>query len=141
MYEASHYQNCTVTFTRKYQPIDAIRNMPFSLGCAFKYLCRAGYKGDIGEDYQKAMDYLIDFRDNLGKKCYRNLHLNRDAKQALLAFIRNTSYLRALFGSWYEAYLEDHSTKVYVGYQDISDALDLLNKFFENKDPNKGIRI
>ena len=45
---------------RKYEPKDVIRDwgLNFNLGCAVKYLARAGRKGDPIEDLYKAMEYI-----------------------------------------------------------------------------------
>src|SRR5574343_38437 len=36
------------------------RHLPFNIGCAFKYLFRAGLKGDAITDYRKALNYIKD---------------------------------------------------------------------------------
>ena len=36
------------------------RYLPYNLGCAFKYLFRAGLKGDAITDYRKALNYIED---------------------------------------------------------------------------------
>jgi len=46
----------------KLECIDITRWMPFTLGNAFKYVWRAGKKGDAKEDFQKAKFYLDDWR-------------------------------------------------------------------------------
>jgi hypothetical protein len=42
------------------EPIDIIEawNMDFHLGCALKYICRAGYKDDAIQDLKKAVWYI-----------------------------------------------------------------------------------
>ena len=54
---------------RKYEPKDVIRDwaLNFNLGCAVKYLSRAGRKGDAIEDLKKAKQY-IDFEIDALKK-------------------------------------------------------------------------
>lgn len=48
------------TAGRKYEPKDVIRDwrLNFNLGSALKYIARAGRKGDIVEDLEKAREYL-----------------------------------------------------------------------------------
>ena len=45
---------------RKYEPKDVIRDwgLNFNLGCAVKYISRAGRKGNVIEDLEKAREYL-----------------------------------------------------------------------------------
>lgn len=45
---------------RKYEPKDVIRDwrLNFNLGCAVKYISRAGRKENIIEDLEKAREYL-----------------------------------------------------------------------------------
>ena len=45
---------------RRYEPKDVIRDwdLNFNLGSAVKYISRAGRKGDIVEDLQKAMQFI-----------------------------------------------------------------------------------
>ena len=45
---------------RKYEPKDVIRDwgLNFNLGCAVKYISRAGRKGSTIEDLEKAREYL-----------------------------------------------------------------------------------
>ena len=45
---------------RKYEPKDVIRDweMNFNIGSAVKYLSRAGRKGDIIEDLEKAKQFI-----------------------------------------------------------------------------------
>lgn len=45
---------------RKYEPKDVIRDwgLNYNLGCAVKYISRAGRKGDALEDLRKARQYL-----------------------------------------------------------------------------------
>ena len=51
-YEAYNWNIRTINFTRK---------MDFSRGNAFKYVYRAGFKGDAIEDLKKSLWYLNDF--------------------------------------------------------------------------------
>lgn len=41
---------------------DFIRDqgLPYHLGCAIKYICRAGYKDNYAEDLEKAIHYLTN---------------------------------------------------------------------------------
>jgi hypothetical protein len=50
--------------------IEIVRHMPHSLGCAIKYLYRAGHKGSAAEDYRKAAWYLRDYADHCHVKDY-----------------------------------------------------------------------
>lgn len=50
----SHYVQAAVII----EPIDVIRHAPFDLGCAVKYICRAGHKGAELFDWKKAERYL-----------------------------------------------------------------------------------
>lgn len=45
---------------RRFEPKDVIRDwmLNFNLGSALKYIARAGRKGDIVEDLEKAREYL-----------------------------------------------------------------------------------
>ena len=45
---------------RKYEPKDVIRDweLNFNLGCAVKYISRAGRKENVIEDLEKAREYL-----------------------------------------------------------------------------------
>lgn len=36
------------------------RHLPYNIGCALKYLFRAGLKGDAITDYRKALNYIKD---------------------------------------------------------------------------------
>lgn len=45
--------------------IDLVRTLPFGLGCAVKYLWRAGLKGSTQEDLKKARWYIEDTLNNL----------------------------------------------------------------------------
>ena len=55
-----------------YQPVSGIkgeaieytRQMPYSIGCAFKYVWRAGQKNDASEDLRKALWYIYDASEN-----------------------------------------------------------------------------
>lgn len=49
-----HYTQCGATL----EPIDVIRDCPFDLGNAIKYVCRAGHKNDELEDLLKAKRYI-----------------------------------------------------------------------------------
>lgn len=54
---------------RKYEPKDVIRDweLNFNLGSALKYLSRAGRKGDIVEDLEKAKQFIqfeIEYLEN-----------------------------------------------------------------------------
>lgn len=128
MYETAHYKDCTATFTKVYQPIDAIRNMPFSLGCAIKYLCRAGHKDDISLDYQKAYDYLCDVRDHMKGTLYR-CRLNREGKQALIAFAENNKYIQRLFDMWISDHDQEPHEDVYITYNSLEFVIGSLNAF------------
>ena len=59
---------------RKYEPKDVIRNwdLNFNLGCAVKYLSRAGRKGDKIEDLEKAKQYIQFEIDYLRKELNKN---------------------------------------------------------------------
>jgi hypothetical protein len=55
------------------EPIDIIEawDMDFHLGCALKYICRAGYKDDAIQDLKKAIWYInrkIKRLENNGEK-------------------------------------------------------------------------
>lgn len=129
MYETQHYKDCTVRFTKTYQPIDAIRNMPFSLGCAVKYLCRAGHKGDILEDYKKACDYLCDVRDHLKGNYYCCRHIKREDKQALIALAGANDNIHKLFETWLENYEQDPTEDIYVTYNSLEFVIGALNEY------------
>jgi len=49
---------------------DFIRDqgLNYHLGCAIKYICRAGYKDDPIKDLDKAIHYLTNERDELRKQ-------------------------------------------------------------------------
>ena len=49
---------------------DFIRDqgLNYHLGCAVKYICRAGYKDDSIKDLDKAIHYLTNERDELRKQ-------------------------------------------------------------------------
>ena len=49
-----HYTQCGATL----EPIDVIRDCPFDLGNAIKYICRAGHKDDELQDLLKAKRYI-----------------------------------------------------------------------------------
>jgi hypothetical protein len=53
-----HYTKACVTL----EPIDVCRELSFDYGNAFKYICRAPYKGKMKEDLEKALWYLNDAR-------------------------------------------------------------------------------
>ena len=46
---------------------DFIRDqgLPYHLGCAIKYICRAGYKDNYVEDLEKAIHYLTNELHNV----------------------------------------------------------------------------
>ena len=50
----SHYTQAGVML----EPIDVIRDCPFDLGNAIKYVCRAGHKDDELQDLLKAKRYI-----------------------------------------------------------------------------------
>jgi hypothetical protein len=52
--EPPHYKNSAV----KIEPIEVLKYMDFCLGNAFKYVIRAGKKGDFLEDLKKAQWYF-----------------------------------------------------------------------------------
>lgn len=47
---------------RRYEPLDVIKDwhLDYHLGCALKYISRAGRKGDFNQDVEKAIFYLQD---------------------------------------------------------------------------------
>lgn len=55
IHKPSHYCD-----GRKYEPKDVIRdwNLNFNLGCACKYIARAGRKDDVIQDLEKAKQYI-----------------------------------------------------------------------------------
>ena len=54
-----HYERHSVTIRGiTYQPIDLLAGLPFSLGCACKYLIRYQDKGCPADDLRKAIWYL-----------------------------------------------------------------------------------
>lgn len=55
----SHYRNAEGK-----QIIDVLRNLPFSIGNALKYVYRNSKKGHAVQDLQKALWYLDDFYHN-----------------------------------------------------------------------------
>ncbi len=102
MYNSDCYKKSGAKFCLDVQPIDAIRLMPFDLGCAIKYLCRAGNKGGEPEakDLRKALDYLNDYLDNV-VDCYYGddfLKLDTRAFLALNAYAHANHYIALLFG-------------------------------------------
>lgn len=50
-----HYTQASVSL----EPIDVIRDCPFDLGNAIKYVCRAGHKDDELQDLLKAKRYIV----------------------------------------------------------------------------------
>ena len=55
--------------------IDIARHLPYNLGCAFKYVWRAGEK-DItatNEDLDKAVWYINDYMEHFGKVPYKSV--------------------------------------------------------------------
>ena len=52
--EPPHYKNSSVVI----EPIEVLKYMDFCLGNAFKYVIRAGKKGDYLEDLKKAQWYF-----------------------------------------------------------------------------------
>lgn len=52
------------SFGIKGEAIDYARQMGFSLGSAWKYVFRAGLKGDAAEDLKKALWYVLDAAEN-----------------------------------------------------------------------------
>lgn len=50
-----HYTQASVSL----EPIDVIRDCPFDLGNAIKYICRAGHKDDELQDLLKAKRYIV----------------------------------------------------------------------------------
>lgn len=58
-------------FSNEAEPIDIAENLTYNMGCALKYIARAGrldgnVKGDVLGDIDKAIDYLIRERTRLG---------------------------------------------------------------------------
>lgn len=123
MYSQKHYEKSAVTFTRSYQPIDAIREMPFSLGCAFKYLARAGFKGDKVEDLEKAHDYLDDvLKFNVSKNDdgLMEFEITVEAMQAVYAFAKNNHYIHTLFNTFIEKHEKVYKTESFLNEVNIT---------------------
>lgn len=132
MYAPEHYQSCTVEYKLELQPIDAIRFLPFSLGCAIKYLCRAGHKGAKADDLRKALDYLEDFR----KTAYRDLaavsyDLDTRSMLAFASFASANKYIALLVGD-YTTLDELNNTRITIHEDDIDNVIEKLCKDLED---------
>ena len=72
------------TTKRNYRSLGLIRDqgLPYHLGCAIKYICRAGYKDNYAEDLEKAIHYLTnEFKMSLlaiGYRIHRAYNLPND---------------------------------------------------------------
>lgn len=99
MYDVDHYKETELTITL--QPIDICRELPFSLGCAVKYILRAGHKTDKRDtDLLKAIDYLKDFKRSIASKgyCYlSDLGNSSRAKLAVEEYCKRQRYISMLF--------------------------------------------
>lgn len=82
--EPPHYKDSAV----KIEPIEVLKYMDFCLGNAFKYVIRAGKKGDFLEDLKKAQWYF-----NMASSTSR-LSLNKEDENTfnvlMTFFMRNT---------------------------------------------------
>ncbi len=132
MYSQEHYEKSAATFSRSYQPIDAIRGMPFSVGCAFKYLARAGFKGDKLEDLKKAHDYLNDvlqfnvFENDNGDRL-TEFAVTVEAMQAVYAFAKQNRHIHTLFNTFIEKHEKVYETESFLNEVNIYiRAVDLL---------------
>lgn len=106
MYEVDYYQDTEVAV--KFQPIDLCRELPFSLGCAVKYILRAGHKtDDVKSDLVKAVDYLNnylttamlppDLDTSEGGLFEFRLKLSPRATVALNEYCKRNPFLKTLF--------------------------------------------
>lgn len=70
----------------KLECIDIARYLPFSLGNAFKYVWRAGSKGDLKQDLEKAKWYLADF---MKYDAYMTNHCAKHAEIVMRDLVRD----------------------------------------------------
>ncbi len=132
MYAPEHYQQCTIKYELELQPIDAIRALPFSLGCAIKYLCRAGHKGALGADLRKALDYLDDYRKNffsVEDACFYDL--DTKAVIALITFAKANKYIGLLLGNVSD-FDELASNAINIYEDDLENLIEHLQKDLED---------
>lgn len=54
--QIDHYKKAAVTINL--EPWYLCERLPFNLGCAVKYICRAKHKGQEASDIEKALAYL-----------------------------------------------------------------------------------
>lgn len=131
MYLDKSYKDKEAIFLKQYQPIDVIRNMPYNLGSAIKYLIIAGDSDEL-PDYACARDYLEDFFKNIDD-CYK-VKLDIDARQALSVYVTRNNLIAKLFKSWCESLNSLKIKTALITYKDISDVIDILDEKLRDYD-------
>ena len=129
MYLDKTYKKQEAIFLKQYQPIDVIRNMPYNLGSAVKYLIKAGYTDDL-PDYAYARDYLKDVLIK-NEDTYK-VKLSIDARQALSVYVTRNDLVAKLFENWCK-----NLKTAYISYKSILDVIDSLDeKLIDYDEPN-----
>lgn len=132
MYAPEHYQQCTIKYELELQPIDAIRALPFSLGCAIKYLCRAGHKGAASADLHKALDYLDDYHKHFfGDDDVCAYTLDTKSMLAIVTFAKANEYVGLLFGD-VSALNELEDSDIFIYEDDLENAIEHIQKALED---------
>lgn len=83
-----HYVESAV----KIEPIELLRNAPFDLGCALKYLIRYDKKGNAEQDLRKALWYIECTEESLACNRYvydEFIRMHFHLLCAFLPFVRN----------------------------------------------------
>lgn len=115
MYEVDYYKDIELHI--KLQPIDICRELPFSLGCAVKYILRAGHKtGKRDADLLKAVDYLKDYKKSMEEQddarsgaLHSSYMMSPRARLAIVEYSKRQPYIAMLLDpDWTsEAFTED----------------------------------
>lgn len=134
MYLDKSYKDKEIIFFEQYQPIDVIRNMPYNLGSAVKYLIKVGYTDDLS-DYACARDYLKDLIKNVNVN-YK-VKLDVDARRALSVYSAKNNLIGKLFESWCNDLNKLKVKEAFITYKTVLDVIDVLDeKLKDYNEPN-----
>lgn len=125
MYLDKTYKKQEAIFLKQYQPIDVIRNMPYNLASAIKYLIIAGNSDDL-PDYACARDYLEDVLKE--DKGYYKVKLSIDARQALSVYVARNNLVAQLFKNWCDSLNKLKVKRTFITHKDISDVINILDE-------------
>lgn len=125
MYLDKSYEDKEAIFLKQYQPIDVIRNMPYNLGSAVKYLIKAGYTDDL-PDYAYARDYLKDVLIK-NEDTYK-VKLSIDARQALSVYVSRNNLVAQLLKNWCDSLDKLKVKRTFITHKDILGVIDILDE-------------